>query len=163
MPKTDLKIYSTDAGTGAKITSSVSYVNPTVANSVLKSFAQQLNAFTTNGYVSADRVDTTNVDTEDPSPITKSFREITITGASRGATATITYNATPSITNNPVVFFITPSGGSYSATYLDVSTGTTTDTQRTVTVTVPGNGGYLYAGLRENEVFYADFVSAEVS
>lgn len=163
MPKTDLKIYSTDAGTGAKITSSVSYVNPNASNDVLKSFAQQLNGLTTNGYTSADRVDTTNVDTEGPSPLGKSFREITITGASRGATATITYNSTASITSNPVVFFITPSGSSYAATYLDVTTGTTTDTQRTVTVTVPGSGGYLYAGLRENDVFYADFVMAEVS
>ena len=163
MPKTDLKIYSTDAGTGAKITSSVSYVNPNASSSVLKSFAQQLNALTTNNYTSADRIDTTNVDTEDPTPITKSFRETTITGATRGGTATITYNVTMTQQGTPFVVFLTDSGSGYSATYLPTTDGTTTDTQKSVTCTVPNSGGYIYAGLLENNIFYADFIRVEVS
>lgn len=163
MPKTDLKIYSTDAGTGAKITSSVSYVNPTASSNVLKSFAQQLNALTTNNYTSADRIDTTNVDTEDPTPITKSFRETTITGATRGSTATITYNVTTTQQGSPFVVFLTQSGDDYSVSYLPTTDGTTTATQKTVTCTVPDSGGWLYAGLLEKDAFYADFIRVEVS
>lgn len=163
MSTTALNIEWTAAATGKKASTKINYVNPDANSDSLQTLAQSLNNLTTNTYSEATRIDTTNVDSESPTPLAKNLREITITGAARGATATITFNATSSITNNPVVFFITPSGTSYTATYLDVTSGTTTQTQRTATVTVPSSGGYLYAGLRENAVFYADFVMAEVS
>lgn len=65
MAKTDLKIKSTNAATGASITTSVTYVNPDANSATLKQFATKLNAFTTNSYAQADRVHTINVDTED--------------------------------------------------------------------------------------------------
>lgn len=165
MAKTSLIINSTDSTTGKKLQKTLTDINPEATNEQLKNLAQAFNAATTNTYVESSRVDKTNVDTESGSGtvLTKAFRELAITGATRGATATATFNATTSITSNPVVFFITPSGSSYTATYLDVTAGATTGTQRTATFTVPTSGGYLYAGFRENNAFYADFVMVEVS
>lgn len=170
MAKTSLIISSTDSSTGKKLQKTLTDINSSATNAQLKSFAQALNNLTTNTYSESNRVDRINCDTEESasgggggSVLTKAFRELAITGTTRGATATATFNATTSVTNNPVVFFITPSGNSYTATYIDVTAGATTGTQRTATFTVPTSGGYLYAGFRENDAFYADFVMAEVS
>lgn len=153
MPKTDIKLYSTDAGTGAKITTSVSYVNPNASNAVLKSFAQQLNALTTNGYVSTDRVETINVDTDDSR---KMSRDITISGAVQGATATITMNINEGETSTPAAFFWTSS----SMTSLTVTTvQSDISTVGKFTVQIPNTpGGALYVGQTAKNNFYADFV-----
>lgn len=162
MPKIDVKLSYTAAATGKKGTTTISDVNPSATRTQLLQLMQGLNALTTNNYVESNRVATTNLDTEDPSPeMTKAFRETTITGATRGATATITFNATTTSTGSPMVVFL--SGTDYTATYLQVTDGATTSTQKTVTCTVPNAGGYLYAGLTEKADFYADFVMAEVS
>lgn len=157
MPKVDLKLYSTDAAEGKKITSTVTYINPNASNSVLKSFAQQLNAFTTNAYESTDRVETVNVDTDGSR---KSFRNIQITGAAQGATATITVNIGDNESVNPAVFFYTDG----TVSILSATKGTSTDpTVAKYTVQIPSNNGYLYVGLNATSNFYADFANASVS
>ncbi len=65
MAKTDIKIYATEAASGKKTTTSITYVNPDADSQTLKTFAQKLNAFTTNNYVETDRIHTLNVDTEE--------------------------------------------------------------------------------------------------
>lgn len=64
MAKTNLQIKSTNAATGAKMTTTLTYVNPEANSATLKQFAQKLNRLTTNNYVEADRVQSINVDTE---------------------------------------------------------------------------------------------------
>lgn len=156
MPKVDLKLYSTDAAEGKKITTSVTYVNPNVSNSVLKSFAQQLNAFTTNSYVETDRVETVNVDTEESR---KSFRILTVTGATRNSTATITFNKSDTETFMPAAFFVS----SGTAQLPTVTQATSTDpTLGKCTVTIPDSTGWLYLGIQEKADFYADFIAVSI-
>lgn len=162
MPKIDVKLSYTAAATGKKGTMTISDVNPTATRAQLMQLTQGLNALTTNIYGESNRIATTNLDTEDPSPdMPKAFRETAITNATRGATATITYNTTPTTTGSPMVVFL--NGSDYAATYLRTTDGSTTSTQKTVTVTIPNSSGWLYVGLLEKDAFYADFVSAEVS
>lgn len=157
MPKVDLKLYSTDAADGKKITTSVTYVNPNASNAVLKSFAQQLNAFTTNTYSETDRVETVNVDTEGSR---KQFRNLAITGARKDATATITCYQTTDENITPAVFFYT----SGSAQFLTATRSESSDpTLGKFNVTVPNAIGWLYIGITEKTDFYADFISAEIS
>lgn len=156
MPKTDIKLYSTDAGTGSKITTSVSYVNPNASNAVLKSFGQQLNALTTNGYVQTDRIETINVDTDESR---KMFRDITVTGAVQGATATVTMNINEGETSKPAAFFWTESG----TTLLTVTTvQSDISTVGKFTVSIPNSSGSLYLGQIAKNNFYADFVAVNL-
>lgn len=163
MGTTALNIEWTAAATGKKSSTKINYVNPQADSESLQTLAQSLNNLTTNTYGEATRIDSTNVDTEEPTPLTKAFRETTITGATRGGTATITYNVTATQQGTPFVVFLTDSSSGYSATYLPTTDGTTTDTQKTVTCTVPNSGGYLYVGLLEKDAFYPDFIRLEVS
>lgn len=87
MAKTDLKLYSTEAGTGKKITTSINYVNPEANSNALKTFAQKLNAFTTNTYGEADRVQTINVDTEQVPTEPMDIGEYSLTPISFSASA----------------------------------------------------------------------------
>lgn len=156
MPKVDIKLYSTDATDGKKITTSVPYVNPDASNSVLKEFAQRLNAFTSNNYTETDRVETVNVDTDSSR---KQFRRITITGAAQGATATITFNKSETETATPAVFYY--SNG--TVTLLSTTSGTSTDpTIAKFTVQIPNNSGYIYVGLLAATEFYPDFINQAV-
>lgn len=157
MPKTDLKLYSTDAATGAKQTTSISYVNPNASNSVLKTFAQQLNALTTNGYVSTDRIETVNVDTEGSR---KQFRNLTVTGAIQGSTATISANIQVGGSINPAVFFFSNN----TVTLLTTTAATSDDpTIAKRSVTIPNSSGEMYIGLLTNDDFYADFIFVSIS
>lgn len=157
MPKVDIKLYSTDAAEGKKITTSVPYVNPEASNSVLKEFAQQLNAFTSNTYVETDRVETVNVDTDESR---KQFRRITITGAAQGATATISFNKAESETVSPAVFFYTNG----TTTLLSTTPATSTDpTIAKFTVQIPSSSGYIYIGTLAATEFYSDFVNQAVN
>lgn len=157
MPKVDIKLYSTDAAEGKKITTSVPYVNPNASNSVLKEFAQRLNAFTTNTYVETDRVETVNVDTDESR---KQFRNITITGAAQGATATLTINIDDGETVNPAVFFYSNS----TVQLLSASSASSTDPNiAKFNVAIPSSSGQLFAGLAAKTNFYSDFVVATVN
>lgn len=156
MAKTSLIITST-AGT-KKLQKTLTDINSAATNDQLKSFAQALNNLTTNTYGETNRVDRTNCDTEDSGG--KQFREITITGATRGATATIACNITAGGTANPAVFFYSTGG---SVQVLATTAGTSESTTVAVrTFTVPNNTGTIYAGLYSNDDFYADFVSVTV-
>lgn len=64
MARTDLKIYSKIAATGKNTTTNITHVNTEATSDQLKGLATRLNAFTTNEYQQADRVNTINVDTE---------------------------------------------------------------------------------------------------
>lgn len=160
MPKTDIKIYSTDAATGSKITTSVGYVNPNATNNVLKTFAQQLNDLTTNEYSSSDRIETVNLDTEGSR---KSFRDITVSGAVQGGTAQITHNITQTFKGTPAVFFTYGTAPNLTVTYLPPTELSSTGSTVTHTVTVPNHSGWLYVGLNENAAFYSAFLGTEVS
>lgn len=156
MPKVDLKIYSTDAAEGKKITTSVTYVNPDASNSVLQSFAQQLNAFTTNTYGETDRVETVNVDTEGSR---KQFRNLAVTGARADSTATITCKQTAEEEFSPAAFFYTNG----SVQFLTATRSSSTDpTQGKFNVTIPNSIGWLYIGITEKTDFHADFIAAEI-
>lgn len=160
MPKTDIKVYSTDAATGSKITTSVGYVNPNATNAVLKSFAQQLNDLTTNTYSSSDRIETVNLDTEGSR---KSFRDITISGAVQGGTAQITHNITQTFKGTPAVFFTYGTAPNITVLYLPPTELSSTGSTVTHTVTIPNQSGWIYAGLNENTDFYSAFVGVQVS
>lgn len=157
MPKTDIKLYSTDAATGSKITTSVPYVNPNASNDALKEFALKLNAFTTNTYASTDRVETVNVDTESGR---KQFRNITVTGAIQGATATISANIQIGGSINPAVFFFT------NNTVTILTTAAVPSDDPTIakrSVTIPNSSGEMYIGLIANDDFYADFTFVSIT
>ncbi len=65
MPRTDLKLTTTNISTGAKQTTSIPFINASASSGVLLSFARQLNRLTTNTYGETNRVQTINVDTEE--------------------------------------------------------------------------------------------------
>lgn len=159
MPKVDLKLYSLGTQDGKKITSTVNYVNPDANNTVLKTFAQQLNSLTTNVYDSTDRVETMNVDTESSR---KQFRNTTITGATRGGTATITMNCADGESFNPVAMYMTGSSP-YTLTYLTLTrTDSGSTTVLKFTTTIPNEHGGIYVGITEKDEFYADFTRVAV-
>lgn len=64
MAKTDLQLKTLAQATGAKMTTTLTYVNPNANSATLKEFGQKLNNLTTNTYVETNRVQTINVDTE---------------------------------------------------------------------------------------------------
>lgn len=70
MARTDLKILSTNAGTGQKMTTTISHVNPAANSTLLRQLGTKLNSMTTNNYSETDRVQTINVDTETVPPLT---------------------------------------------------------------------------------------------
>lgn len=163
MPKTDIKLYSTDAATGAKQTTTISYVNPNNPSSVMKSFAQQLNNLTTNTYTSTDKVTTSNLDTEGDD---KQFRNLAISGASRGATATITFTTSTSETQKPTPFtcYVYQNGGQLQATYVSPTAAESTDpTIAKYTFTCPNTAADIFVGISTKTEFYADFVKAIIS
>lgn len=63
MPKTDIKLYSTEPS-GKATTSTISDVNPDATNDELKVLGQMLNSFTRNRYDKTNRINTIQCDTE---------------------------------------------------------------------------------------------------
>lgn len=59
---TDIKITSSEQGSGKHITTTITDVNPSASAAVLVQFARQLNALTTNTYVETNQVVTTRLD-----------------------------------------------------------------------------------------------------
>lgn len=64
MPKTDIKLYSTEPS-GKATTATISDVNPDATNEQLKTLGQMLNAFTRNRYDKTNRINTIQCDTEE--------------------------------------------------------------------------------------------------
>ena len=88
MADTSLAITSTTPQ-DKKITTTITYVNPNMNNSDLKTFAQKLNALTNNTYEGATRIEKNDVDT---APIkaerTPTFKLSTIDGTPAASTST---------------------------------------------------------------------------
>lgn len=64
MPKTDIKLYSTEPS-GKATTATISDVNPDATNAQLKTLGQMLNSFTRNRYDKTNRINTIQCDTEE--------------------------------------------------------------------------------------------------
>lgn len=160
MPKTDVKLYSTDAETGAKQTTTVSYVNPNANYTALKNFAQQLNSLTTNTYTSSDRIETRNLDTEEAGD---QSREISVTNAGKNQTATITVNTVSGETGiNPQAFYYIPENSTTEKLTVS-SVGSQDPTKATYHVTIPNYNGTLYIGTLATANFNADFFRTTIS
>lgn len=160
MAKTSLIVTSTAATDGKKLQKTLTDINSAATNEQLKSFAQVLNGLTTNTYVETNRVDRVNCDTEEGTIVGgKGFRNVTVTGAEQGETATIAFNITEGESVTPGVFFYTN-----SAMQILTATAAASDdvTVAKFSVTVPASSGELYVGIREKDAFYADFVFANV-
>lgn len=159
MAKTSLIVTSTTATDGKKLQKTLTDINSAATNEQLKSFGQMLNGLTTDTYVETNRVDRVNCDTEDGVSGGKAFRDITITGAAQGATATISANILEGGTINPAVFYYTG-----NEVQLLTTTPAASDdaTVAKVTVAIPNSSGTVFVGLTTGSNFYADFVSANV-
>lgn len=86
----NLEIQSTTTA-NKKQSTNITYVNPEVENSILKSFAQQLIALTTNTFNSAMRITENNVDNAEKTEPTLQVSDFT-SSASNKYKATINYN-----------------------------------------------------------------------
>jgi len=64
VPKTDIKLYSTEPS-GKATTATISDVNPEATNAQLKTLGQMLNSFTRNRYDKTNRINTIQCDTEE--------------------------------------------------------------------------------------------------
>ena len=149
---TSIVITATEATSGKKRKRSFSDINPKATNAQLKEFAQQLNAMTTNIYAETDRIDRINVDSPDAG---KKYRNITITGAEKNATATLSAVISQGVAINPAIFYYT---GSSTAQILSTSNASSGDpTIANLTFTVPNSSGTIFVGLSENNNFYPDF------
>ena len=168
MAKTSLIINSTTAAGGKKLQKTLTDINPSATNSQLKAFAQQLNALTTNTYAEANRVDRVNCDTEADasdssggSTLTKQFRELTIVGAEKNATATLSANVLSGVAINPAVFYYT---GSSTAQVLSTNSVTSEDpTVAKFTFSVPNSSGTMFVGITGNANFYSEFILVTVN
>ena len=63
MPRTNLKLYATDA-LGTATTTTINYANPDAKNADYLEFARMLNQFTINTYDKTEKIVTTELDTE---------------------------------------------------------------------------------------------------
>lgn len=150
MPKTDVKLYTTDAGTGAKQTTTVSYVNPSASYTALKTFAQQLNNLTTNTYTSSDRIETLNLDTEEQPAAGKKVRTVTISNPRSGQDTDITISHGETETLSPV--FTYEGGGTiYRWT---VTSGANTGEY---TASIPSEAIKVHVGVAETEEYNSSF------
>lgn len=153
MPKVDLKLSST-ATNGKKQTTTIAYANPSASNTVLKSFAQQLNNLTTNNYESSDRIETVNLDTEQG----KTPRDIDIVGLAQGATATVTANSAGN-QDQPIAIF--KNGGTVILSPSAVSYPSATTIQ--CQYSIPSRSGTLYIGMPETAQYLEAFIARTVS
>lgn len=160
MAKTSLIISSTSVSDGKKLQKTLTDINSAATNDQLKSFAQVLNNLTTNTYLETNRVDRSNCDTEDDGG-TGATRELTVTGAAQGATATVTYTVGESESSppSPACFYLKGTSGNYTVTYL----AATVTTAGTATCTIPNETGYLYTGITAKNGYGADFIITTVS
>lgn len=151
MPKTDVKLYSTDATTGAKQTTTISYVNPNADYTALKNFAQQLNSLTDNTYTSSDRIETLNLDTEEPAT-NKKTRSITFDNPKKGQSTDITIENNGTETLSPV--FLYSDGSSVSAW----SVTKIIDETGKYRGNIPSSATSLAVGTTETDEYFAQFV-----
>ena len=95
MAERQLKLYAKPTA-GNTTTTTISNINPEATGTVMKSFAQQLNALTTNAYEKSDLVETYNLDTEEPPAPQSQKTQATITvpsTANKDAEPAISYTS----------------------------------------------------------------------
>lgn len=117
MAKRDLKLIATSQE-GKKITTTMSHANPESSRNTLITFAQKLNALTTNTYEETDLVTTTILDTEDP-PVEKTEPTLTITPYET-ETASITWLTNSSDSGTGRYYTISYNGDGQLYTYTTV-------------------------------------------
>ena len=169
MANTSFTIVSTAQGSDEKIQNTLTDINPAATNSQITAFAQSLNALSSNTYVGTTRVDKTDCDTEDSGGgaggLGKAFRNMAITGAGRGSTATVTFDTDGAETvPKPAVFFVYQNGGELAAQFVSPTAATSDDPGvAKYTFTCLNQATDIFAGIGEKDSYYAEFVKAVVS
>ena len=166
MAKTSLIISSTAVSDGKKLQKTLTDINSAATNDQLKSFAQVLNNLTTNTYIETNRVDRTNCDSESGAGgLGKAFRNMAITGAGRGSTATVTFDTDGAETvPKPAVFFVYQNGGELAAQFVSPTAATSDDPGvAKYTFTCLNQATDIFAGIGEKDSYYAEFVKVVVS
>ncbi len=165
MAKTSLIISNTDSTTGKKLQKTLTDINSAATNDELKTFAQAVNAVTTNTYGESNRVDRINVDTEESATVSKLFREITVTDAAKNATAKISFKRTEDEASYggvslTVFYYNTQESTAEKLTTSSVSSEAPTALYH---VTIPNYNGRLYVEIEATEDFYSEFVKLTIS
>lgn len=114
MAKISIALNSTEAATGKKFQKTLTDINAAATSTQIKTFAQALNALTTNNYVETNRIEKTNVDTEEASG-GKLIPSLSISEFSEGS-ATVTYSGDGSLVLKVVSGTITLDGNTVTAT-----------------------------------------------
>lgn len=123
MAKISVALNSTEVATGKKLQKTLTDINAAATSAQIKTFTQALNNLTTNNYVETNRIEKTNVDTEEAGG-TKPTPTLTLSEFSEGS-ATVTYSGDGSLVLKVISGTISLDGN---------------------TVTASGNGeGVLYA------------------
>ena len=145
-----------ESGTGKKRKRSFTNINPDATNTELKNFAQTFVGLTTGQYLETERVDKINVDSGDTR---KQFRNVSVSNATPGSTATITINIIEGGTVNPAIFFYTNDG----VTVLTATDAESTDPKiAKKTVQIPNSAGTMFIGITGGTNFYSEFISTNV-
>ncbi|MDO4424547.1 MAG: hypothetical protein Q4D17_02120 [Planctomycetia bacterium] len=154
--KTSIITTMTELATGKKRKRSFTDINPEATNTELKNFAEHFVGLTKNTYFETERVDKTNVDSEDTR---KQFRNMTVTNATRGATAIISMTINVEETVSPAVFYYVNG----NVTLLQATAGESVDPRIAKwTVQIPNDGGYMYVGVVGKPSFYSELLLVEV-
>ena len=168
MANTVLNIFSTAPSSTDKSQNILTDINPSATNAQAQAFAQALYGLSDNTYVETNRVDRVNCDTESDasdssggSTLTKQFRELTVVGAEKNATATLSANVLSGVAINPAVFYY---NGSSTAQVLSTNSVTSEDpTVAKFTFSVPNSSGTMFVGITGNANFYSEFILVTVN
>lgn len=156
MPKTDLKIKSINANSGAKINTTVSYVNGSASSGALKTYAQLLNGLTNNIYSETDRIQTINVDTEAvPIPASKQIPTLSI-GTPTVTSSTelnVPYSYDGDGTLQAVILY--KQGGSSTVSYKTTTVDTTNHVVKSECYYGSSYDYYFYLVAEETSAFYS--------
>lgn len=168
MAKTNLQIKSTNAATGAKMTTTLTYVNPDANSATLKNFAQKLNNLTTNNYVEADRVQSINVDTEDVPiiPTPKESPNLTIGNwgqSQSGFEAQVSYEGDGYVTLATPPTTTTGTASSRYTTDIIYTNNKATKVRVATTSSPSGTTIPVYISISETELYTAQLVISTIS
>lgn len=151
MPKVEVKLSYTTA-TDKKGTTTISNVNPSAGSAALLQMSQAFNALTTNTYVETNRVETVNLDTEEPTPAGKNVRSVTLDNTIKGQSTDITISHNDTETLNPTFLYST--GGSSVSAW---SVTAVIDEKGLYRGNIPSTATTLYVGLAETDDYYPVF------
>ena len=150
MPKVEVKLSYTTAA-DKKGTTTISNVNPSAGSAALLQMSQAFNALTTNTYGETNRVETVNLDTEEPTPAGKNVRTVTLDNTIKGQSTDITIENDGTETLAPV--FLYSNGSSVSAW----SVTAVIDEKGKYRGNIPSAATELYIGLAETNDYYPVF------